>query len=287
MPSEIRILVVKAGYPAPTLKSVERALSNAYKQDPSRFGSDSSRRILVEDIAGLIIERNKSAKKNRGEKRSPKGDITSYPLGYEYAVLTAEQIRSRIEDIRERTWKTREVPFTSYEEAKVWMFTQRDSDERLQQDQPARVNLNLELVFGDPEDVSLAMQDINKFPNQEEKGDLGTWLEGASEALRKAVLNNAYVSNLYGPTLKIESRRDELNLIDLAYSMPLEKFTWSQRLEAYLKRFNANISAGLSPDLGLGKERTKNSSSKWKNAAGNLNRDYRNALKKVGWSPNT
>jgi hypothetical protein len=410
MPGEIRKLVIKAGYKAPTLETVKRALKRANKLDPSSFGSESSRKTLVQDTAGLMIEWLKRAAKNRGEKRSPKGDVTSYPLGYEYAVLTAERIRPHIEDIRGRTWQTREVPFRTYEEATAWMRAQEESDSLLQRNQPKRINLTLELVFDDLEGDRLAMRDINKFPtSSDSKGSFFTWLEDATDALREATLHDACLSNVHGPTVKLESREEirkmwfgsttvskshvnrkgvqlvippgglldtlreqcekiaeeiapawttddvfghlllgylpvfpfavtvdhasgksygftytffyplheklvltmhrdflhdapetafvhfkaqpkplteyELNLIDLTYNMPIQDFTWSQRLEAYLRRFDAEVKAGLLPDLGLGEERTK-SSEKWKNAAGNLNRDYRNALKKFCWSTN-
>ena len=410
MSLEIFNLVKKKSHVKLIPGDIGRALTRKYNRDPGAFDSESSRDVVVRDIADSFIARIDEAQKNRSEKRSPDGDVTTYPPGYEYSVLIASQIRTQIECIREQIWGTREIPFAVYEEAETWIFAQNNRDRDSQRGQPKKIELHLELVFDGDEDSYAYMQDINKFPNREEKRSFETWLNESGKALRSAISHDAWVSSDYGPFLKLESRSEvrrmrfgsttvlrgqdspggvktalvrggymehlltqcaeiaeekapgwtaddvftylvlgylplspveatlnysggvpsgftytfsypaldktllnthkefmkgnhenrlgyfkaypkpltehELNLLDIVYNMPLDSFTWAERLEAYLKRFEAEIAAGLSPDLGLGKDRTKNNDDKWNNASRNLNRDYRNALKKLGWNQN-
>ena len=73
----------------------------------------------------------------------------------------------------------------------------------------------------------------------------------------------------------------DLVLLELVHKMPIEEFTWSQRLEKYLNLYVREINLEFLPDLGLTEPRNKISKGKWNNAAGNFGRDYKNVLNKL------
>ena len=73
----------------------------------------------------------------------------------------------------------------------------------------------------------------------------------------------------------------QLNLLNLVYVMPIENFTWSQRLAHYLDTYREDISMGFMPDYGLAQGQDDIPTEKWHNAARNIGRDYKNVLKKL------
>ena len=415
MPSAIRKLVAKKGYAVPTLANIERALTRVYNRDPDAFENESSRAVVVQDIAGGFIARNERAQRNQGEKRSPKGDITSYPLGYEYMILAASRLRPHIEGVRELYWESKE-PLASFEDGVRWVNECHHSDLSQLESKPIKVKLEIKLMsdkeaidtFG-PRSVTFpGAVSSSELSNEAEVVRFGAWLQNADEKLRAAVLEKFSYAIETGPTLTLvppssyvttqlgstaiprgyneeralkwltvdggflalalgyfmglanqeapgwtandvfayflydylpavpmsaetyytsgkaygvsytfaypvqekkilESHRRnlelhndserlhysmrpkelseyELNLLELTYYMPEAEFSWSDRLERYCDLFNKEISAGLSPDLGLANEQDRTNKDKWNNASRNLGRDYKNALKKLGWS---